>query len=277
MEEILQNLRDQGILIDENERAACVFAVSHYWLFRIQPYIDIFLHEQAPFHFHEVLSLYDLDKQMRNLLGELIQMIEINFKTKLVTFTNHIPWDAPQLPQNMFTETGYNEIEDILTEAMRNLMMHANDTKHRTTTDFHDIIKVASFGDMCKIFKTLSFPIKENIVRDYQTIGNRSVHQISSWLGAIRKMRNIWAHHDICIRNPARLSNISLEPGVDWRGSLFNYLKVLFFLCGQIDLEYRNELRRQCIMLIEQWIQTFPFFQRLIGAPDRRRNTLNTL
>nr|DAS90029.1 MAG TPA: hypothetical protein [Caudoviricetes sp.]DAX27329.1 MAG TPA: hypothetical protein [Caudoviricetes sp.] len=30
MEEILQNLRDQGILIDENERAACVFAVSHY-------------------------------------------------------------------------------------------------------------------------------------------------------------------------------------------------------------------------------------------------------
>lgn len=181
----------------------------------MQPYIDIFLHEQAPFYFHQVLALYDLDKQIRNLLGELIQMIEINFKTKLVTFTNHIPWNAPQLPQNMFTQTGYNEIEAILTEAMRNLMMHANDIRHRTSTDFHDIIKVGSFGDMCKIFQTLSFSIKENIVGDYQITGDRSVQQISTWLAAIRKMRNIWAHHDICIRNPARLSNISLEPGVD--------------------------------------------------------------
>ena len=64
---------------------------------------------------------------------------------------------------------------------------------------------------MYKIFNALNFNLKSDIIEDYQLEG-KSVERVLTWLRAIRKMRNIWAHHDICIRNPQRLFNISLQP-----------------------------------------------------------------
>lgn len=274
MEEILQELRRQGIIIDQDEEPSCIFAISHYWIFRLQPYINIFLHDQAPFHFTEVLRLYELDKKLRTIIGDFIQMIEIDFKAKLVTNTLTIPRNAFELPQERFTQTGYREIEGILAEAIRNLMMHENDLRNRQNTNFQDIVRVASFGDMYKIFNTLSFEIKEAIIQDYQVQGH-SVDRVATWIRAIRKMRNIRAHHDICVRNPDRLSNISLEPNLNGNKLLFSYLKVFIFLGRRINDEYTDDLIEQCITLIADWIDKFPFFQRIINAPRNRRQILH--
>ena len=40
-------------------------------------------------------------------MGELIQMIEIDFKAKLIRNTLTIPWDQETLPKKMFTKTEY--------------------------------------------------------------------------------------------------------------------------------------------------------------------------
>ena len=263
----LNYLREMWILIDKDEEALSHFALSHYGLFRIQPYLDLFLHEDSSFHITQVLQLYELDKQIRAIMGELIQMIEIDFKAKLVRNTLTIPWDQETLPKKMFTKTEYWEIDRILSEAIRNYMKDANDVRDRKNTKFHDIVSVASFWDMYKIFNALNFNLKSDIIEEYQLEG-KSVERVLTWLRAIRKMRNIWAHHDICIRNPQRLFNISLQPWIDGKRGVFNYLQVFFFLAGKIDPWSRDILRNQSIKIIKEWAQKFPFLLRIIGAPN---------
>lgn len=105
----------------------------------------------------------------------------------------------------------------------------------------------------------------------------KSIKTFSSWLSALRKVRNMWAHHEICMNNRSYL-RISPRAGVDGSSSLFVHLEVILFLCMQINREKTAIIRKSIVALIERGARDLEYdILGIIRAPEERKTILNTI
>lgn len=266
-------LEQHGVMIDN--RAECEAALAHYGLARLMLYVKLM---DNPF-FSDVMELYNLDRDMRIQIGLLMEMLEIDVKTKMVEETTDIERTANNLSGQYINDTvGMEELlSKIIEKHSEKLASSTNPEPVRTTTDFWKIMRVCSFGEMGLIFSNLNDPKRTTIVNHYHLPMQRSVQTFDSWLSALRKIRNMRAHHEICIDNPSYL-RISPHAGVNGSSSLFLHLEVILFLCMQINREKTAIIRESIVALIERGERNLEYdILGIIRAPQERRTILNTI
>jgi len=152
-------------------------------------------------HFENVVAIYNFDREFRILLYDVIERIEIGFRTRLIFhLSNEIsPW---------WFEDSANFINSIEhSETLTAIDRELNHTKevfikeHRKkySTDNRrppawKTIEVASLGNISKFYSNLlpKFSSKDAIAAELGTVNHR---YLPSWIQTITQIRNICAHH----------------------------------------------------------------------------------
>ena len=271
-------LKSRGMLMKNEETAACYLGRISY--FRLKGYwwdmqTDKVNHFFAPkSYFEDVIARYDFDRQLRLILFDAIEYIEIALRTKLIYHLSQEYDGLWYLNEALFEDADLHRkhIEELKAEFARSGEIFAKDFRSKHPTENPDpkiwtnsenpdvwlILETATFGILSKLFKNLKhqLPQKAMVTNDF---GLYLHNELSSWLEAISYLRNIVAHHSRIwgrsmvkrIILPKNTRNLWLTPAIISiqesisRPKPFLVISTMVYLCNAINPnnEIKNKLK----------------------------------
>ncbi len=161
--------------------------------------------------FENVVAIYQFDRELRLLLFDIIERIEIALRTKMIYYLSHEidPWWFENV--NNFKDPSAHaqtilSIDRELSQTKEEFIKQHYSKYYSETRrpPAWKTLNIASFGTISKLYGNLSDHLqsKDTIAKEFGTV-NKSY--LPSWLQDISQIRNICAHH-------ARLWNKNL-PG----------------------------------------------------------------
>jgi abortive infection bacteriophage resistance protein len=203
-EQQAQQLLNRGLQADKSELISRLESVNYY---RLSAYLHPFRQESSDTFItnttlDEVWKCYTFDRQLRILIMDAIERIEVAVRTRLVYCFAH-KYGAfeylnfsclPNLERYKYDRW----IDDMGSEVKRS---RETFVKHFQTKygDKHDLpplwmlCEVMSFGKMLTLFNGVDNEMQRLIAREYD-IEDRI---LKSWLGSLNVIRNICAHLDV--------------------------------------------------------------------------------
>jgi abortive infection bacteriophage resistance protein len=215
IEDQIALLKSRGLQIESDDEAA--HFLSHISYYRLGEYwhsmqADKENHIFKPnSRFADVIALYNFDRELRLLVFDTIEKIEISLRAKLVYHLSHEfdPWWFQNF--DLFTDSRalvktLAGIEEGISRS-KDFILKTHFKKHGDDTRFPPAWKTlehTSFGALSELYGNLKPTVKsiDQIARDYGAVDHT---YLPSWLQSISHLRNYCAHH-------ARLLNRNL-PG----------------------------------------------------------------
>lgn len=151
--------------------------------------------------FENVISIYNFDKELRLLLFEIIESIEIALRNKLIHHPSLeiSPWwfeDSNNF-LNAVTHTDVLISIDRELQQTKEVFIKEHYKKYHTDTrrpPAWKTLEVVSFGTISKLYGNLKNSVKsKNIIAHEFGVVNHTF--LPSWLQAISQIRNMCAHH----------------------------------------------------------------------------------
>ena len=196
-------LKKRGMLMKDEQTAA--FYLGHISYFRLKSYwwdmqTDKENHVFAPnSYFEDAIARYDFDSQLRLILFNAIEFIEIALRAKLIYHLSQAYGGLWYLDDSLVIDKvkHQNYLADLQNEFTRNNENFVKDFRNKypnSNPDAWIIFEVATFGTLSKIYNNLKpeIPQKSLITHEF---GLNSINDLSSWLAAISYLRNVIAHH----------------------------------------------------------------------------------
>jgi abortive infection bacteriophage resistance protein len=197
-------LKDRGLEIADP--ALLEHFLTHVGYYRLAGYWQIFQNDPVTHTFtpgttfEQIVELYDFDRELRILLYDAIERIEISFRGNL-THQLCIPYGAYWFKDDALIrdaarhEENKLSISDEVDRSKEEFIKHHD--AHYGNVDFPPAwktIHVLSFGTISKIYTNLksSLPEKNAIAR---TFGLPNYIYMESWMQTISVLRNHCAHH----------------------------------------------------------------------------------
>jgi abortive infection bacteriophage resistance protein len=273
-------LKSRGMLMKDEQTAT--FYLEHISYFRLKGYwwdmqTDKVNHVFAPnSYFEDVIARYNFDRQLRQILFDAIESIEIALRTKMIYHLSQAYGGLWYLNETLFEDADLHakHIEELKAEFARSGEIFAKNfrAKHPTENpnpkiwtsnenpDVWLILEVATFGLLSKFFKNLKHqsPQKAMITNDF---GLNLQNELSSWLEAVTYLRNIVAHHSRIwgrsmvkrITLPKITRNLWLNPTTIsiqesiQRPKPFLAISTMVYLCNAINSN--NEIKNKLLAL----------------------------
>ena len=201
----IERLKQRGLLISDDASAIAVLKnISYYrlagywWSMQVDKTNHLFKPNST---FENVIAIYNFDRELRIVLFDAIEKIEIAFRTRLIYHLSAeiSPWwfEDPSI----FKDSG--EYKDTLSsidrelKTTREVFIREHYKKYNTDNrrpPAWKTIEVASFGNISKLYGNLKPTIKSKdiIARELGTVNHTF---LPSWLQSITQVRNICAHH----------------------------------------------------------------------------------
>jgi abortive infection bacteriophage resistance protein len=151
--------------------------------------------------FEDVIALYNFDAELRLLLFDVIEKIEISLRTKLIYYLSHEidPWWFQNF--NLFSDSKalvktLANLEEEITRT-KDVSIKKHNKKHKDDGRFPPSwksLEQTSFGALSKLYGNLKNNIesKDQIAKDFGAINHT---YLPSWLQSIAQIRNFCAHH----------------------------------------------------------------------------------
>ena len=188
-------------MLIKDERKASLY-LSHISYFRLKGYwrdmqTDTLFTPNS--YFEDVIARYNFDRQLRLILFDAIEFIEIALRTKLIYHLSQAYGGLWYLDDTLVIDKAKHAdcLADLQNEFARSGEGFVKEFRAKHPTDNPDvwiIFEVASFSTLSKIYSNLkpTLPQKSRITHEF---GLNSINHLSSWLAAISYMRNVIAHH----------------------------------------------------------------------------------
>lgn len=153
--------------------------------------------------FENVLALYNFDAELRILLFDVIEKIEISLRTKLIYHLSHEidPWWFSNsdifIDRLQFSRTLAKIEEEVTRARSKDVTIKNHFKKHKDDLRFPPAWKTleqVSFGNLSKLYGNLNHRIKaKNVIAEEFGAVNHTY--LPSWLQSIAQIRNFCAHH----------------------------------------------------------------------------------
>jgi len=254
IDEQIALLKERGGMLFRDEAAAkpLLLNISYY---RLKGYwwdmqSDRVVHKFYPeSYFEDVIDRYYFDRQLRVILFDVIELIEIGLRTRMIYFLAQTYGGLWYL-NNAISENAYlhaQHFERLKDEFDRSKEIYAKDFKDKhpdCNPDVWIILETASFGTLSKIYKNLKhqLPEKSQIAN---SLGLNLSTDLSGWLESLALIRNVIAHHSrIWSRNFVKFPNQIANPRGLWlqfpilpvqRKRAFLVMSSMLYLCNMID------------------------------------------
>lgn len=294
-EEQLNQLEQRGLQISLREKAISYLkGISYY---RLSAYFLPYQRSKDIFNdgtgFEQIINTYSFDRDLRLLVFDCIERIEIAIRTQII-YTMALNYGDAHWQDNkgLFITPYYNKVGQ-LTDPYSDLQAIISKAKTARTpevfirhyTDTYDspanppswmCFELLTIGELSHIFRGLRNNADKKRIADFF-----DVHPtvFTSWLHALTYVRNICAHHsrlwnrDLAIE-PEKL----LKPKGNWISASFeNNKRVFYFICTLKYLLDRanpgNSLKEKLITIFKKY-PTVPI--RFLGIPsDNEGNMLD--
>jgi len=255
-------LKSRGMLMKDEQKAA--FCLGYISYFRLKGYWrdmqpDRANHIFAPnSYFEDVIAYYNFDRQLRLILFDAIEFIEIALRTKLIYHLSQAYGGLWYLNDNLVIDKIKHQetLADLQNELARTGEDFVKDFRRKHANDTPDIwliLEVATFGTLSKIYNNLQhqLPAKSLIANEF---GLNSVNDLISWLASISYLRNVIAHHSrVFGRDILKRPVLPRSPRNQWlqfgitpiqEKKPFVVISTMVYLCNAInpDNEIKNKL-----------------------------------
>lgn len=188
IEEQIKQLRERGLIIDPQDNAS--HYLSHISYYRLAGYWWPMQEDKCNHHFKpnsrfaDVIALYNFDRELRLILFDLIEKIEISLRTKLIYHLSHEfdPWwfQNTTIFQNVreLTKTLATIDEEI--ERCKDIFVKEHLKKHKDDGRFPPAwktLELTSFGSLSITVLIMAgfgikiFPAGQNFYQNLQIIG----------------------------------------------------------------------------------------------------------
>lgn len=208
-------------------------------------------------YFEDIIDRYNFDRQLRLILFDGIERIEIALRTKMIYILSlkfgGLWYLDPSIFQNGTIEINgivktphLHTVAELIKEFNRSQEIFIKDHRNRypnIPADAWKILEVASMGCLSKLYKSLNaqLPEKSKIA---QEMGFNIHSELSSWLEAITYLRNIIAHHSrlwsrTMVKKPNNLNNpkglwFSSPLSTVQEKKIFLMVSALLYMCNQV-------------------------------------------
>ena len=156
---------------------------------------DIFYEDTT---FEEIIRLYYFDCELRKIVFEAIEIIEIYFRTQ-ITYHHALKYGAFGYLKKENFETSqefYDKIminlKDETKRSEESFIKHFKDEYNTTDLPMWAVVEVISFGTISKLYSILKTQEQEAVISELKGI-NKKVFK--NWLHGLSVIRNICAHH----------------------------------------------------------------------------------
>ncbi len=225
-------------------------------------------------NFKDVITRYLFDKELRLILFDAIETIEVALRTKMIYHLSQSYGGLYYTEATLFDNKKFHQqhTDDLMSEFMRSGEIFVKDYKRKygewngdkctsltQQPDAWVIFEVATLGTLSKLYKNLNhqLPEKAKIANDF---GLNKHSELSSWLEAISYLRNIVAHHSRLwgrdmVKRPMTIS----KPKCTWLENTLPafaqkkpYLIIvsMLYLCNAINAG--DTYKKKIIMLIRK-------------------------
>lgn len=156
---------------------------------------DIFFENTT---FEKIIQLYYFDCELRKIVFEAIEIIEIYFRTQ-ITYHHALKYGAFGYLKKENFETSqefYDKIminlKDETKRSEESFIKHFKDEYNTTDLPMWAVVEVISFGTISKLYSILKTQEQEAVISELKGI-NKKVFK--NWLHGLSVIRNICAHH----------------------------------------------------------------------------------
>ena len=200
----IEKLQSRGLVINDTQKAAHYLSNISYY--RLRAYTFPFQDNDAenqPFikkiSFEEIINLYVFDRQLRLLIFNAIEKIEISFRTQIIyqyALVHGSHWHLkPELYNNsVYFAEQIASLEKEIDRSNETFIKHYKNkyTKPSSPPSWMSL-EVSSMGLLSKLFKNLKKDaVKTNVANYY---GLKDVDLFSNWMFCLSILRNTCAHH----------------------------------------------------------------------------------
>ena len=207
IEEQISQLQERGLIIPNKELAEKYLANISYY--RLGEYWYV-MQSDKEYHifkpnskFNDVVALYNFDAELRLLLFDVIEKIEISLRTKLIYHLSHEidPWwfsnSSIFIDMLQFSKTLAKIEEEVTRARSKDVTIKKHFKKHKDDLRFPPAwksLEQVSFGNLSKLYGNLKHTIhsKDEIAQELGAVNHT---YLPSWLQSIAQIRNFCAHH----------------------------------------------------------------------------------
>lgn len=201
----IQLLQDRGLIIDNLK--VCEKYLSNISYYRLGEYWYVMQENKETHIFkpnskiEDVIALYNFDAELRILLFEVIEKIEISLRTKLIYHLSleHDPWWFQNFELFIDSQALVKTLSSLETELSRtkDTFIKNHYKKHKDDKRFPPAwksLEQTSLGSLSKLYGNLKHTnkSKDSIAKEFGAVNHT---YLPSWLQSIAQIRNLCAHH----------------------------------------------------------------------------------
>lgn len=239
----IAQLQERGLEIKDLELAR--HYLTHVSYYRLAGYwwpmqADKVTHQfKENSKFEDVVHLYNFDRELRIIIFDAIEKIEISLRTKLIYHLSHEfdPWwlQRTEIFQNpvALVDTLYSISEEV--ERSKDTFIKEHKKKYKEDERFPPAwktLELTSFGSLSKLYGNLRNDVKskDTIAEEF---GAANHTYLPSWLQSIAQIRNYCAHHSrLWNKNLPGTPKILPKPPYRWVSDVPNDTQKLYLhLC----------------------------------------------
>lgn len=201
----IQLLQDRGLIIDNLK--VCEKYLSNISYYRLGEYWYVMQENKETHIFkpnskiEDVIALYNFDAELRILLFEVIEKIEISLRTKLIYHLSleHDPWWFQDFELFIDSQALVKTLSSLETELSRtkDTFIKNHYKKHKDDKRFPPAwksLEQTSLGSLSKLYGNLKHTnkSKDTIAKEFGAVNHT---YLPSSLQSIAQIRNLCAHH----------------------------------------------------------------------------------
>ncbi|MDF2922473.1 MAG: amino protease [Paenibacillaceae bacterium] len=198
-EEQILLLESRGIVVSDRAKAIKILSTLNYY--RFSAYALTFKADDryvAGTSFDLLFRHYEFDRKLRLLFMEIIEPIEIAFRTHNAyliahTYGSEGHKEALNFKRNDFHASFLKELNDALQKSSKDLFIKHHIDHYNNRFPVWVALEVATIGMISKLFANMKTKDKKKISRDYYS--GTSHKEIENWLKCITVLRNKCAHY----------------------------------------------------------------------------------
>lgn len=291
----LKLLQSRGLTVTDTARAVAYLQEISYY--RLSAYFLPYQRVKDQFNtgitFQQIIDTYSFDRELRLLVFDCIERIEIAIRTQIV-YGMALHYNNPhwQDDKSLFIKPFYNSVGNLV-DPFSDLQAIISKAKSARTPEVfikHYIntyntpanppswmcFELLTIGELSHIYRGFQHNIDKKRVADFF-----NVHPtvFTSWLHTITYVRNICAHHArLWNKDLAIEPHILLKPVGNWISTPFqNNKRVFYFICVLKYLLERANPGNHLKEKLETLFKKYPAVQiQYTGIPsDGKGNMLN--
>lgn len=205
VDEQITQLQKRGLLISNKPLASkylsniSYYRLGEYWYVMQEDKTNHIFKPNS--RFTDVIALYNFDAELRLLLFDVIEKIEISLRTKLIYHLSHEinPWwfqNFELFNDSMALVKTLSNLQEEL-ERSKDVTIKSHFKNHKDDKRFPPAwksLEQTSFGALSKLYGNLKSTVKskDTIAKELGAVNHT---YLPSWLQSIAQIRNYCAHH----------------------------------------------------------------------------------